>query len=95
MVKNPPPNAGDTGDVGLIPGPGRSPGGGPTPILLPGKPHGQRSLAGCSRGVAGSAATDVTEHTLKPLSEPPASSLAAQWARPWISQGGDVLAAWA
>ena len=28
MVKNPPGNAGDTGDVGLIPGSGRSPGGG-------------------------------------------------------------------
>ena len=28
MVKNPPANAGDTGDVGLIPGWGRSPGGG-------------------------------------------------------------------
>ena len=27
-VKNPPANAGDTGDVGLIPGSGRSPGGG-------------------------------------------------------------------
>ena len=28
MVKNPPANAGDTGDMGLIPGSGRSPGGG-------------------------------------------------------------------
>ena len=28
MVKNPPANAGDTGDRGLIPGLGRSPGGG-------------------------------------------------------------------
>ena len=27
QVKNPPANAGDTGDVGLIPGPGRFPGG--------------------------------------------------------------------
>ena len=26
MVKNPPDNAGDTGDAGLIPGSGRSPG---------------------------------------------------------------------
>jgi len=26
VVKNPPDNAGDTGDVGLIPGLGRSPG---------------------------------------------------------------------
>ena len=28
MLKNPPTNAGDTGDSGLIPGPGSSPGGG-------------------------------------------------------------------
>ena len=28
MVKNPPANAGDAGDVDLIPGPGRAPGGG-------------------------------------------------------------------
>ena len=50
MVKNPPVNAGDTGDMGLIPGSGRS-------LeeemvthssFLPGKSHGQRSLAGYS-----------------------------------------------
>ena len=29
MVKNPPVNAGDAGDMGWIPGPGRSPEGGP------------------------------------------------------------------
>ena len=28
MVKNPPANAGDIRDAGLVPGPGRSPGGG-------------------------------------------------------------------
>ena len=28
MVKNPPANAGDSGDAGLIPGSGRFPGGG-------------------------------------------------------------------
>ena len=42
-------NAGDKEDTGSIPGSGRSPGGGkwqPTPILLPGKSHGQRNLAG-------------------------------------------------
>jgi len=44
--KDLPANAGDTLS---IPGSGRSPGkgnGNPTPILLPGKSHGQRSLAG-------------------------------------------------
>jgi len=45
-----------TGDVGLIPVLGRSPGEGnsnplqysSTPVLLPGKSHGWRSLVGCS-----------------------------------------------
>ena len=39
------------GDPGSIPGLGRSPGEGngqPTPVSLPGKSHGQRSLVGCS-----------------------------------------------
>ena len=46
VVKNLPANA---GDMGLIPGSGRSPGEGkwqPTPVFLPGKSHGQRSLVG-------------------------------------------------
>ena len=48
-VNNPP--AGDTGDAGQIPGSRRSPGGGKrqlTPVFLPGKGPGQRSLAGYS-----------------------------------------------
>ena len=45
VVKNPPVNAGDTG---LIPGLGRSPGGGPTPVFLPGKFHEQRNLVSYS-----------------------------------------------
>ena len=48
MVKNPPANA---GDMGLIPGSGRSPEGGngnPLPIFLPGEYLGQRSLVGFS-----------------------------------------------
>ena len=42
--KEPACNAGDTG---LVPGSGRSPGGGngnPLPVFLPGESHGQRSL---------------------------------------------------
>ena len=42
-------NAGDAGDTGLIPGSGRSSGGGsgnPTPVSLPGESHGQKSPAG-------------------------------------------------
>ena len=45
-VKNPPANAGDARDAGLIPGSGRSPWRmkwQPTPVFLPGKFHGQRS----------------------------------------------------
>ena len=45
-----PADAGVLRDAGSIPGSGRSPGGGPgnPPIFLPGKSHGQRSLAGFS-----------------------------------------------
>ena len=43
-------NAGGLGDVGLIPGLGRSPEGGRgnplTPVFLPGESHRQRSLVG-------------------------------------------------
>ena len=64
MAKNPPANAGDMRDMGLIPGSGRSPGGGndnPTPVFLPGESHGQRSLAGYSpQGHKKSDTTEVT-----------------------------------
>ena len=40
------------GDLGSVPGSGRSPGEGngnpPTPVFLPGRPHGERSLVGYS-----------------------------------------------
>ena len=49
VVKNPSANAGDARDGGSVPGLGRSPWSRkPTPVLLPGKFHGQRSLAGYS-----------------------------------------------
>ena len=51
VLKNLPANAGDIGDVGLILGWGRSPGGGrgnPLQCSSLENPHGQRSLAGCS-----------------------------------------------
>ena len=51
VVKNPRAKAGDIRDAGLIPGLGRSPGGGhgqPTPVSLPGESHAQRSLVGYS-----------------------------------------------
>ena len=62
MVKIPPANAVDVRDVGSIPGLGRFPGGGqPTPVLLPGESHGQRSLAGYSPW--GLKESDMTEAT--------------------------------
>ena len=44
-------NEGATGDMGSIPGSGRSPGVGnglPTPVFLPGESHGEKSLVGYS-----------------------------------------------
>ena len=49
VVKNPSANSGDKRDGGLIPGSGRSPGGGHGNVLHYScleNPHGQRSLAG-------------------------------------------------
>ena len=51
VVKNPPANAGDTGDASSIPGSGRSPGKWPwqpTAVFVPRKVHGQRILRGYS-----------------------------------------------
>ena len=47
VVKNLPAK-GATGDMGSIPGSGRSPAGGNgnPPVFLPGESHGQRSLVG-------------------------------------------------
>ena len=55
MVKNLAANAGDIRDVGLIPEWGRSPWRRPwqlTPVFLPGKLHGQRSLQATVHRVA-------------------------------------------
>ena len=64
MVKNPPVSAGDTGDVGLIPGLGRSPGG----------ENGNPLLYSCQGNlmdrrvwwaiVQGGHRSDMTEHAL-------------------------------
>ena len=54
VVKNLPANAGDAGDLGLIPGSGRSSEGGngtPTPELLSEKSQGHRNLAGYNLGL--------------------------------------------
>ena len=62
VVKNPPANAGVRRDTGSIPGLGRFPWRGawqPTPVFLPGKSHGQRSLVGYSP--QGHKELDVTE----------------------------------
>ena len=62
VVKNLPANAGDTRDMGSIPGSRESPGGGngnSLPVFLPGKLHGQRRLVGY--GPRGHKAWDTTE----------------------------------
>ena len=62
MVKNPSANAGDIKDMGLIPGSGRSPGGGhgnPLQYSCLENPHVQRSLAGYSPN--GCKESDTTE----------------------------------
>ena len=51
VIKSPPANAGDSGNVGLIPGLGGSPGGGngnPPQYSCLKKSHGQRSLVSYS-----------------------------------------------
>ena len=71
-VKKLPANAGDTRDVGLIPGLGRSSGGGhgkilwrrawqPTPVILPGESHGESCLEGYTP--CGHKELDTTEAT--------------------------------
>ena len=65
VVKNLPASAGDVRDTGSVPVSGRSPGEGnePTPVFLPGKSQGQRSLAGYSPGGHKELDTmEVTEH---------------------------------
>ena len=68
MVKNLAANAGDVRDSDLIPGSGRSPGGGlgnPLQYSCLENPHGQRSLAGQSpEGHKESDTTEATGHTL-------------------------------
>ena len=64
VVKNPPANAGDKRDVGLIPRLGRLPGGGhgnPLQYSCLEKSHGQRSLAGYTP--QGQKELDTTEAT--------------------------------
>ena len=56
MVNHPPANERDIRDSGPVPGLGRSPregnGNSLTPVFLPGKSHGQRSLVGsCLSGL--------------------------------------------
>ena len=64
MVENPHASVGDTREVSLIPGSGRSPGG-PTPVFLTGESHGQRSLVGYSPWRhTESDTTQVTWHAL-------------------------------
>ena len=66
VIKNPPANAGDTGDEGSFPGLGKSPGRGhepilePTRVFLPGESHGWRKMTGYSPW--GHKVLDITKH---------------------------------
>ena len=60
MVKNPPANAGDVGSVPWDRKISWRRKWQPTPVFLPGKSHGQRSLAGYSP--QGHKESDMTEH---------------------------------
>ena len=65
MVKNSPASVGDTRDAGLIPRSGRFPwrrAWQPTPVFLPGEPHGQKNPTGRLQFI-GSHKTDTTEAT--------------------------------
>ena len=65
VVKNPPVNAGNIRDTGLIPGLGSSPGGehGNRLQYLPGESHGQRKLVGYSpKGYRELNMTELTQH---------------------------------
>ena len=64
MLKNPPANTGDIRAMGLIPGSGRSPGGGhgnSLQFFCLENPHGQKSLA--SHSPSGHKESDMTEAT--------------------------------
>ena len=87
VVNNPLANVGAEGDMGSIPGMGRSTGGGngnPLQYFLPGESHGQRSLVGYSPW--GHRESDMTEwlntHALATEWDgevPPTSSLCIYW----------------
>ena len=66
MVKNPHAN---TGDMGSVPGLGRSPGeGNGTPVFLPEKSHGQRNLVAYSPWSCKGAGNDLeNQHNDTPL----------------------------
>ena len=81
VVKNPLASAGDRRDVGSVPGSGRSPGGGngqTTPVFLPRKSHGERSLVGHSPwGRKESDPAGATEHSRPSQEANPGSQLGA------------------
>ena len=62
MLKNPPATAGDIRDLGLIPGSGRSPGGGNGNLLQYSCLENPMDKGGCSLGHKESDMTEATLH---------------------------------
>ena len=94
-----PANAGDTRDVVLISGLGRSSGEGNTPVFLPGESHGERSLEGYSP--LGCKEMDTTEGTSHvslgwtQVREPPnLSSLPHSNREGWVWGQGGAWSEW-
>ena len=72
----------NAGDLGSIPGLGRSPGEGTgyTPVFLPGEFHGQRSLVGCSpQGCKESDRAERPTLSCPEVGMKPVSALESEW----------------
>ena len=79
VVKNLPANAGDVKRCGFDPWVRKIPWRRewqPTPVFLPGKSHGQRSLVGYSswRGKESDATEQLSPHAINTVAKPPSSS---------------------
>ena len=67
VIKNPPANAGEAGDKGLIPGSGRSPGGGNDNPLQYSYLENSMERGAWQAKIQGVAESDTTEHSIAVL----------------------------